>query len=114
MMMSRAGNIDSFCLKLSQSNVKRLLKIPCEHKCHTKYGSGSKSGHDISPKSEFFGHAAHDLWSHFARKIKKSKPFGNLTPCKSTAKEGRFNPGSFKGKFSNLCFWIKMGVSEPV
>ena len=47
----RACDIDSFCSKLSQSNFKGLLKIPCEceHKCHTKYGSGS--GHESSPES---------------------------------------------------------------
>ena len=52
--------------KLTQSNIKGILKIPCEHKFHTKYGSGSSvedrsqkvtKGHQI--QKSFFGHAAH-------------------------------------------------------
>ena len=58
-----ADNIDSVCSKLGQSNLKELVKIPCEHKCHAKYGLGSQGqvtkGHQN--QKSFFGHAALDL-----------------------------------------------------
>ena len=69
MMKPRAGNIDSFYLKLRQSKLKGLMKIPCDHKWHTKYGSGSRSRHKMprhvtkGHQKPFFGHAAHDLSS---------------------------------------------------
>ena len=50
MTKPRVGIIDSFCSKLGQSSLKGLVKIPCEHKCHTKRGSGSRSGHEMSWK----------------------------------------------------------------
>ena len=101
MTKPRAGNIDSFCLKLSQSNLKGLVKIPCEHKCHTKYGSGSRSGHERSPESKILFRTC-GIWFIVtsAHRIQKSKPFCNLTPCKSTTEEDQVNPGSHKVKFS--------------
>ena len=51
----RAGNIDSFCSNISQNSLKGLVRIPCEHKCHSKYGTGSRSGHERSPESIFAG-----------------------------------------------------------
>ena len=50
MVKPRGGNIDGFCSKPSQGNLKRLVKMPREHKCHTKYGSGSSSGYERSRK----------------------------------------------------------------
>ena len=52
-MKPRVGNIDSFCSKLSQSDLKGLLKIPCEHKCNTKHGSYSRSDHERSRQNSF-------------------------------------------------------------
>ena len=114
-MKSRAGNIDSSYSKLSQSNAKGLLKIPFEFKCHIKCGSGSRPGHVRSPKSKILFRAC-GTWFlvTFARRIQKSKPFCNLTPCKSTTKNGQVNPGSYNVSFSNAYFWLKMSVSEPV
>ena len=50
----------------------------------------------------------------FARRIQKSSPFCNLTPCKSTTWKGQVNLVSHRFKFSNWCFRIKMCVSELV
>ena len=38
-------------------------------------------------------------YNFFARIIKKSRPFCNLTPYKPTTEKGRVNPGSHKVKF---------------
>ena len=100
------------------------MKIPCEHKCHTKYGSEHtkwpkfchtkwRSGHERSPAS-FFRACGTWFLVPFARKIQKSRPFCNLAPFKSTTEKGRVNPGSNKVKFSNCFFRIKKCVSEPV
>ena len=65
MMKPRAGKFGSFCLKLSQSNLKGLVKILCEQKCHTKHGSVSRSGHERSrkvTKIKKIGHATHDIY----------------------------------------------------
>ena len=102
----RAGNIDSFCWNISQNSLKGLVKIPCEHKCHSKYGSGSRSGHERSPES-FFRACSTWFMVFFERRIQNSKPFSNLTPCKSTTGKGQVNPGSKKVKFSNWYFRIK-------
>ena len=103
-MKPGAGNIDRFCSKLSQSNLKWLVKIPYEHKYHTKYRSVSRSGHgghERSPNSKILSRAG-CLWFifTFARIIQKSKPFCNLTPCKSTTEKGQVNLVSHKVKFS--------------
>ena len=73
-MKPRAGHIDRFCSKLSQINLKRLVKIPCEHTCHTK--DGPRSGHERSPKSKILFRACSTWFTvTFARRIQKSKPF---------------------------------------
>ena len=68
MMKPRAGNIHRFCSKLSQSNLKGPVKIPCEHKCHTKYRSGSGSGHERPQKvtrfKNSFSGMRHTIYSH--------------------------------------------------
>ena len=43
----------------------------------------------------------------FSSRIQKSKPFCNLTPCKTTTEKGQVNLGSHKVKFLNWCFGIK-------
>ena len=107
-MKPRTVNIDSFCSKLSQSNLKGLFKMLCEHKCHTKYGSGSRSGHERSPDSKMIFLACGTRFMvTFARRIQKSRPFCNLTPGKSATEKSQVNPGSFKVKFSNQHFWTK-------
>ena len=67
MMKPRTGNIDCFCSKVTQSNMKGLLKIPCEHKCHTKHGSGSMSGHKRSRKVTKFKNSFLDMRHMFSR-----------------------------------------------
>ena len=62
MMKPRAGNIDSFCSKLSPSNLKGLVKMPCEHKCHTNYVK-VRWRKVTKIKEIFFRYAAYDLWS---------------------------------------------------
>ena len=122
-MMSRAGNIDSSCSQLSQSNVKGLLNIPCEISVILSTGQGQgqvTKGHERSPKSKILFRAC-STWFMvtFARRIKKSKAICNLTSCKSTTKNGRVNPGSCKVKFWNSfffkikygCFWTSL-ISE--
>ena len=114
--LPRAGNIDSFCSKLFQSNVKGQVKIPYEHKCHTNYGSGSRSGYERSWKvtqiKNSFPGMQYMIYSHFARRIQNSRPFCNLTPRKSMTEKGQVSLGSHNVKFSNwyfrvknVCFW---------
>ena len=43
----------------------------------------------------------------FTRRTIKSKPFCNLTPCKSTTEKDQVNPGAHNVKFSNSYFRIK-------
>ena len=111
-----AGNIDSFCSKLGQSNLKGQVKIPCEHKCHTKYGSGSRSGHQRSRKftriKNIFLCGTWFIFT-FESRIQKLRPFCNLTQCKSTAEKGRVTPRLHEIKSSN-CFFDKKLVFEPV
>ena len=38
-MRPKDGGIDSFCLKLGQSNLKELVKVPCGYRCHTMHKS---------------------------------------------------------------------------
>ena len=114
----RTGNIDCFCSKLGQSSLKGLLKIPCEHRCHTKYGSGQglvRKGHEWSPNSKFiFTQACGTCFVvNFASRIHKSRPFCNLTYWKSATEKIQVNPGSHKIKFSHWHFLKKICVYEP-
>ena len=109
------GNVDSFCSKLDQISLKGLAKIPCEHKCHIKYGSVSRADHERSWKvtriKNSFSGMRHMFIVTFARRIQKSRPFCNLIPCKPTTEMS----GSHNVKFS-ICFFfrIKLYASEPV
>ena len=111
MIKPRTGNIDFFCSKITQSNMKGLLKVLCEHECHTKYGSGSRSGHKRSrrsPNSKIrFWACGTCFQGSFARIIQKSKPFCNLTPRSQRKRRVRSTLGSHNVKFSNQYFWIK-------
>ena len=84
------------------------MKIPCEHQCHTKYGSGLRAGHERprrSPKSKIYFRACYTWFIvDFARRIQKSRPFRNLTPYTSITEKGQVNLGSHKVKFSNSFF----------
>ena len=122
-MKPRAGNIDRFCSKLSQSDIKRLVKLPCEHKCITTHnyvtlstGQGQDQvtkGHQN--KTKLFRAWGTCFIATFARIIKKSKPFCNPTPCKSVTENGQVNLGSHKVKLlnwyfriRNVCFWMSL------
>ena len=115
-MKPRDCNIDSFCSKISESNLKGLVKIPCEHKCHTTYRSGSRSGHERSPESKNPFLACGTLFIvTFARIIQKLMLFCNLKPCKSKTETCQVNPGSYNVKLSNwyfriiyVCFWTSL------
>ena len=56
-----------------------LVKILCEYQCHTKLGSGSGSGQEISPESKILFWAC-DSWffSHFWARI-QSTPIFNFS-----------------------------------
>ena len=101
MMKPWSGNVDSFCSKFKQSDLKGL-EDTCEHNCHAKYGSESRSGHERSSKSKVLFRAC-GTWFTFAHRNQKSTPFCNLSPCK----KGQVNRGSHKVKFLNLYFQIK-------
>ena len=119
-MKHRVGDIDSFCSKLGQNDLEGILKTFCKHKCHTKYGSRSGSGHERSPKSKIIFRAC-DTWFMvtFTHRIQKSRSFCNRTLCQSKTENSlrsyKVRPymnsqaslGSFKVKFSNGSFWIK-------
>ena len=160
-MKLKAGNIDSFCSKLSQSNLKGLLKMPCEisdilsmvkvrsrmaniySPCLAAFSTGGSPtcfglvrGPITPPDPAMVRTDWKDLnsnkkneWSRkaartknyfkafgtwfiitFSRRIEKSKPFYNLTPCKSSTEKGRVNPGSCKVKFSSWHFLNKICV----
>ena len=111
MMKPRTRNIDCFCSKLIQSNMKGLLKIPCEHKCHTNYRPGEgqvTKDHERSPNSKTLFRACGACFlGTFARRIRKSKPFCNLTPKSQRKRRIRSTPGSHEVKFSTWYFWTK-------
>ena len=114
-MKPRAGNIDSICSKLGQHYLKVLLKIPCEHKCHTKYGWGPRSSHERSPETFFFGHAAHDvlIYSHFCTYSSKIEAILQSDSMRVNDSEGRERPrkpGSHKVSFLNWSFRIEKNL----
>ena len=114
MSKPRAGNIDIFCSKFSQSNTKGLLKprVPVSKSVILSTGQGhgqAKKGHKgqrkvTRIKKIVFRSCGTRYIVIFTRRNQKSKPYCNLTPCKSTIKEDQVNPGSHEVKFSNSYF----------
>ena len=108
MMKPRTGNIDCFCSKLTQSNMKGLLKILCEHKCHTKYGSGLRSGHKRSRKVTKFKNTfldmRHMFSGHFCTYNSKIEAILQSDPKKSTKEKGQVNPRVTKGQIFKSIF----------
>ena len=92
--------------------------MPCEHKCRTKCGSGSWSGHQMSQNITKINNSFRACGTWFivtsVCKIQKSMPICNLTPCKSTTEKGQVNLWPQKVKFSNWYSRLKMSLSEPV
>ena len=110
-----AGNIHSFNSKLSQGSLKGLVKIPCEHKCRTEHGLGSRSGHERSPESFFFfGSAAHDLYSLWRVQFKSRRHFAIwLHESQGQGRVGS-TPGYIRINFQIDCSEYEICVSEPV
>ena len=91
MMKPRTSNTDCFCWKLTQSNMKGLLKIPCEHKYHTKYGSGSRSGHKghvSSPNSKILLRACGTCFLSTLTGRIKNRSYFAIWPKKVNDSEG--------------------------
>ena len=97
----------SFCSKISQSYLKRLMNIPGEHKSHAKYGSGSRSDHERSGnvtkghqnQKFFFRACGTQFIVTFTRRIKKIEALLQSDPCKSTTEKGQFNSGHIRPNF---------------
>ena len=87
MMKPGAGNNDSFCSKLSQGDLKGIVKTPCEHKIHTKNGPGSGSGSEGSPKS-FFSGMRYIIYSHFCTYNSKIDAILQSDPVQVNESEG--------------------------
>ena len=104
-------NIDYSFSKLSQSNLKGLFEDTCEHKCHTKYGSGSRSGHKRSRKvtrfKNSFSGMRHMLSSHFCSLNSKIEALLQSKPMQVNGLEGSCQPRVKKVKFSNWYLRIK-------
>ena len=118
-MKPKTGNIDYFWSKLTQSNMKGLLKIPCVHKCHTKYGSGSMSGHKRSRKVTKFKNSflgmRHMFSRHFCTYNSKIEAILQSDPKKVNDREGSAQPSGHKRlNFQIGIFEPKRCVSEPV
>ena len=89
-----AGNIHSFNSKLSQGSLKGLVKIPCEHKCRTEHGLGSRSGHERSPESKniFFSGVRHMIYTHFGEYNSKVDAILQSDSMKVKGREGLGQP----------------------
>ena len=91
------------------------MKIPCKHKCHTKYGSRSRSGHERSPKSKIpFRTCRTCFIVTFSRRIKKNRShFGIWLHASQQQRWVRSTLGHMR---SNFWFFLKykMCFSEPV
>ena len=71
------------------------------------------NGHERSPKSKKNRTCLTWYMVYFARRIRKSKPLCNLTPCKPTTEKGQVNLGSHKFNFL-IGVFEKICVSDPV
>ena len=112
MTKPRAGNIDSFCSKLGQSNLKGLMKIPCEHKSHTKHGSGSTSGYERSRKvtgiKNSFSSTRHMIYNRFCTYNSKIEAMLQADTMHDNNREGSGQPRLTQGQIFELsCFRIE-------
>ena len=89
-MKPRAGNIDSFCSELSHSNLKGLLIYPVRISDILSTGQGpGELTKAHQNKKKILRACGIRFGVTLARRIKKLKPFCNLTPCKSTTEKGQ-------------------------
>ena len=65
MMKPRAGDIHIFCSKLSQSNLKWLLKIPCDISATLSTGQGQGQVTKGHQNQKFFSGKRHMIYGHF-------------------------------------------------
>ena len=114
MTKPRAGNIDSFCSKLGQSNLKGLMKIPCEHKSHTKHGPGSTSGYERSRKvtgiKNSFSSMRHMIYSRFCTYNSKIEAMLQADTMHDNNREGSGQPRLTQGQIFELSCFRKENV----